>query len=283
MSDRTVIVPTPGSSRQPDMAPAQPQYRQQGQPQYAPQPAAGDNFQIQSGLNPVVNAANTLLTLMVKLRTTTEHRLVPQLHQMMTAEIQRFDRELQSQGMRPEQIIAARYLLCTVLDETVMNTPWGSRSGWSQRSLLSTFHRETFGGEKCFAILQRLQEAARMNLHVLELFYLCLSLGFEGKFKLVPNGTAQLDTIRDNLYRVIQAQRDQGDNELSPHWQSSVRRGKGLMHYIPLWVFAAVALAVLVAAYAGFSVWLFQGNEPVIESMQQLITEAVAILSRGQV
>ncbi|CAM3827030.1 type IVB secretion system protein IcmH/DotU [Parendozoicomonas haliclonae] len=267
MNDRTVIIPTPGS-HQPAGAPQQPQ------PAAVPpsgMPSPADEFRVRDGLNPVVDAASTLLALMIKLRTTTEYNQAPQLHQLMTREIQKFDQALTVQGVRPEQVAAARYLLCTVLDETVMNTPWGTRSGWSQRSLLSTFHRETFGGEKCFAILQRLQETASINLDILELFYICLSLGFEGKFKLAANGHAQLETVRDNLYRTIQAHRDHGENELSPRWQGSGGKGKGLMQYVPLWVYGATALAVLVMAYAGFSVWLFQGNEPVIEAMQQLM------------
>ncbi|WP_281647715.1 type IVB secretion system protein IcmH/DotU [Parendozoicomonas sp. Alg238-R29] len=266
MNDRTVIIPTPGSHQPaPAAAPdVQASVAQTPQPQVI-------EYRVHNALNPVVNAASTLLALIIKLRTTTEYSQAPQLHQLMTREIQKFDQTLTIQGVRPEQAAAARYLLCTVLDETVMNTPWGGRSGWSQRSLLSTFHRETFGGEKCFAILQRLQETASLNLDILELFYICLSLGFEGKFRLAANGHAQLETVRDNLYRTIQSHRDYTDNELSPHWQGSGRNGKGLMQFVPLWVYGAVTLAVLVAAYAGFSVWLFQGNESVIDVMQQLI------------
>ena len=269
MTDRTVIIPTPGS-RQSSAAEPAPM-------QHAPQAAAGavaESAPIRSSLNPVVSAASTLLTLMIKLRTTTEFNQAPNLHQLMVSEIQKFDRELQSLSLKPETTVAARYLMCTVLDETVMNTPWGAASGWSQRSLLSIFHRETFGGEKCFVILQRLQETAAMNLDLLELFYLCLSQGFEGKFKLAPNGHAQLETIRDNLYRVIQSHREYGENDLSPRWQGNGSKGKGLMQYIPLWVFGAVAMAVLLVGYAGFSFWLFQGNTPVIELMEQLIASS---------
>jgi type VI secretion system protein ImpK len=268
MTDRTVIIPTPGSMQQPSQ-PAAP-----SNPQGAPAAPIGnlhEAIQLHSGLNPMVKAASTLLTLVIKLRTTAEYSNAPQLHQRITREMQQFDQEVRSQGIPQESVLAARYLLCTVLDETVMNTPWGTQSGWSQRSLLSIFHKETFGGEKCFLILQRLQETSSRNLDVLELFYLCLSLGFEGKFRLAPNGHAQLETIRDNLYQTIQNHRGYGENDLSPRWEGKGRKATGLMHYVPLWVFAACSMALLVMAYAGFSVWLFQGNEPTIEMIQQLM------------
>ncbi|MGI9282636.1 MAG: type IVB secretion system protein IcmH/DotU [Endozoicomonas sp.] len=267
MTDRTVIIPTPGSMQQPAQAPA-------AAAQASPAPDLGmvqEAIQVQSGLNPLVRAASTLLTLVIKLRTTTDFNNAPQLHQRITRELQKFDQEIRAQGGSQETVLAARYLLCTVLDETVMNTPWGAQSGWSQRSLLSIFHKETFGGEKCFLILQRLQETANQNLDALELFYLCLSLGFEGKFRLAPNGHAQLETIRDNLYNTIQNHRGYVENDLSPRWEGKGRKATGLMHYIPLWVFAACTMALLVMTYAGFSVWLFQGNEPAIEMMQQLM------------
>ncbi len=270
MTDRTVIIPTPGSMQQPAQAPA----AAQSAPS-SPVPDLGmvqEAISLQSGLNPLVRAASTLLTLIIKLRTTTEFSNAPQLHQRITRELQKFDQEIRAQGVSQETVLAARYLLCTVLDETVMNTPWGAQSGWSQRSLLSIFHKETFGGEKCFLILQRLQETANQNLDVLELFYLCLSLGFEGKFRLAPNGHAQLETIRDNLYNTIQSHRGYVENDLSPRWEGKGRKANGLMHYIPLWVFAACTMALLVMAYAGFSVWLFQGNEPAVDMMQQLMT-----------
>ncbi|WP_034842826.1 type IVB secretion system protein IcmH/DotU, partial [Endozoicomonas numazuensis] len=268
MTDRTVIIPTPGSMQQPAQAPA-------ASTQPSPAPDLGrvhEAIQVQSGLNPLVRAASTLLTLIIKLRTTTDYGNAPQLHQRITRELQKFDQEIKGQGVAQETVLASRYLLCTVLDETVMNTPWGAQSGWSQRSLLSIFHKETFGGEKCFLILQRLQETANQNLDVLELYYLCLSLGFEGKFRLAPNGHAQLETIRDNLYNTIQNHRGYVENDLSPRWEGKGRKANGLMHYIPLWVFAACTMALLMMTYAGFSVWLFQGNEPAIEMMQQLMS-----------
>ncbi|NVL25105.1 hypothetical protein F2S68_22585 [Pseudomonas syringae pv. actinidiae] len=55
-----------------------------------------------------------------------------------------------------DQLLAARYVLCTVVDEAVLNTSWGSKSDWSKISLLSRFHKETFGGEKFFQLLERL-------------------------------------------------------------------------------------------------------------------------------
>ncbi|WP_206197454.1 type IVB secretion system protein IcmH/DotU, partial [Pseudomonas viridiflava] len=83
-----------------------------------------------------------------------------------------------------DQMLAARYVLCTVLDEAVLTTAWGSSSNWSTMSLLSHFHQETFGGEKFFQLLERLGSNPARHLHLLELMYLCLALGLKGKYRV---------------------------------------------------------------------------------------------------
>ena len=80
-----------------------------------------------------------------------------------------------------EQVKIASYFLCSLIDETVLNTPWGNQSNWGHHSLLIQFHNEAWGGERFFQILDRLKQQPAQGLNLLELAYLCLSLGFEGK------------------------------------------------------------------------------------------------------
>ena len=42
------------------------------------------------------------------------------------------------------------------LDEAVLSTPWGAQSEWAQHPLLVAFHREAWGGEKFFEMLDRI-------------------------------------------------------------------------------------------------------------------------------
>ena len=102
-----------------------------------------------------------------------------------------FETEARAAGVDSEAIAAARYALCTLLDETIAGTAWGS-GVWGTRSLLVAFHNEASGGEKVFLILQRLSQNAGANIDLLELIYLCLALGLEGRYRLIEQrpGTA---------------------------------------------------------------------------------------------
>lgn len=262
--DRTILIPTPGTRVVASTVALTPAM----QAQFAtPEP-----IQLRRGLNPLVNAATTLLTVAIKLRNTASHDNVVELHRRLTDEIKAFDVKAQRAGASPENVISARYLLCTVVDEIILNTPWGARSGWSQHSLLSLFHHETFGGEKCFVILQRMQENPARHLDTLELYYLCLSLGFEGKYRLVRRGHDHLDQIRDGLYQTIENHRGQVQKDLSPNWRGVGNSRSGMMDYLPLWVIASCLLAVLVLSYSGFRYWLYDTTLPTANQIRQHLT-----------
>ena len=166
--------------------------------------------------------------------------------------------------------MAARYVICTFLDETVLRTPWGSEGIWSTQSLLSTFHNETWGGEKFFLILDRmLQEPAR-NLDILELMYICLSLGFEGRFGVLDNGRTKLVEVQDNLFRTIRMQRGDFERELSPHWRGVEDRRNMLVRYVPLWVVGALAGVLLLVTYAGFRFILENSADPIYDTLDTI-------------
>ncbi|MBB5211401.1 type IVB secretion system protein IcmH/DotU [Microbulbifer hydrolyticus] len=259
--DRTVMVPTPGAAVAASQRPRAQNFSTGD---------GGPELQIRNSLNPLISAASKLLGAIIKLRTTMSHGNVPDLHKRLTREIQSFEREARQLSLSQDTVLTARYLLCSVVDEVVLTTPWGTASGWSQHSLLSLFHKETFGGEKCFQILQRTLETPGYHIELLELFYLCLSLGFQGKYRLVQRGYEQLEQIRENLYRTIESHRPPMDRDLSPRWQGCVERKTRLHQYVPLWVIASVVLGILMATFSGYRWWLYQSATPVANEIQAL-------------
>ncbi|WP_235378984.1 type IVB secretion system protein IcmH/DotU [Candidatus Coxiella mudrowiae] len=60
--------------------------------------------------------------------------------------------------------------------------------GWRQIGLLKTFQGEMWDGERFFVILKRSAEELALHLDLLELGYLCLSLGYQGKYDEKPDG-----------------------------------------------------------------------------------------------
>ena len=264
--DRTAIRPSPGGRARPAVS-ARPSPAKPVSPVVDTEAAY---FRTGHGLNPLVNLASTLIAVFEKTRQSVTHASVGGLHQRLVNEIKNFESRANEAGIAKETVLASRYLLCSTLDEAVLNTPWGSESPWSQRTLLTVFHNETSGGEKCFRILDRMRERPAENLDILELFYIFLSIGYEGKYRLVQRGRDNLEQIRDELFRIIRNHRGEYERTLSPSWQGLGKIRNSLAQYIPLWVVVSCVAAILFFGYSGFRYWLHMSSIPVAEQLSQI-------------
>lgn len=282
--DRTILRPVPGGRRPlPDVEPAPPPPAQPPAHPAAQPPANAAPISHGVGLNALEAAAEPLLSLIMRLKNTASHPDPERLRQRMIDEIKTFTTNARNAGIHEKTVFRARYVLCTTLDEVVLNTPWGRASQWSETSLLVTFHNETWGGEKFFELLDAIIQDPRKNLDLLELMYLCLAFGFQGRYRLLDNGRSRLDEQRERTYNAIRTAHGEFERDLSPHWRGSVQEQNPLVRYVPLWVVAAVATALLLLAYALFSWLLNSASDPVFTAMGGIRDETVAMVRRGGV
>lgn len=218
---------------------------------YAARLRPAETFNI--SLNPLVAAASALLSEVVRLKHSFEGEDLPALNRRLSGDLKLFEHRALHDGAESSQVMTARYVLCTAIDEAVVTTPWGNESEWSQMSLLSSFHNETFGGEKFFQLLERLSRNPVKHLPMLELMYICLSLGFEGKYRVMPRGMLELEAVRDSLYRQIRQLRGDVPREVSPHWQGLKDTRRRLVRIVPWWLVALFTLFCLGVMYSGFA------------------------------
>lgn len=269
--DRTMLIPAPGGRR---TAPYQPPANTPPEP---PRPAGGAPVELHGdGLNPLVRAANPLLDLVMPLRRMAAHPDVEALRMQLVGAVKRFEAAARAAQVEHDQIAAARYALCTLLDETISATPWGGGGAWASRSLLVAFHNEAFGGEKFFLILQKLSQAPQANIDALELMYLCLALGLEGRYRVIDNGRSQLDALRERLQGLIAQQRAPLEAELSPHWKGAGGKGEALWRMVPVWIMAAFGAVLLIVLQLFLGHRLGGASDPVFASLMSLKTAPAA-------
>ncbi len=277
--DRTSARPIPGGrstaqTQQPQMPVSENQIPPPSRPVVQQREPSGGiglgYFRTEVGLNPLVNAASTLIAVFEKTRSAVSHKDVGGLYQRLIGEIKSFEESARNLGIKPEIILSARYLLCSVLDEAVLNTPWGSESAWGQRTLLSVFHGETSGGEKSFLICQRICQSPAENLDIIELFYIFLSLGFEGKYRVINRGSEALEQLKEELFSIVRRHRGDYERALSPSWVGLGKIRNPITEYIPLWVVICLALAILFFSYTGFRYWLHSSTTPVVQMLVEI-------------
>lgn len=263
--DKTIFIPRPSGRGPASMAPSPPS---------PPTPANFINQDQQeyvaSGVNPLVSAASALLALPHQLLTIISHHDVAGLRNQVLEEIKTFENNARTMGIDTDTTYACRYVLCTFIDEAVLNTIWGSSSSWSNQSLLSTLHNETSGGETFFVILDKLLKDPNANLDLIELMFICISLGFKGSYAVMDQGYEKLEQLRNTVFEHIRRRRGEFPQELSPHWQSQSGQRSSLRNYIPLWVVVAVASALLLVIFIGFSLILNETSEPVYEALESI-------------
>ena len=271
--DRTTIKSNPGGQKTPTPGWTMPeqQARQSNPLPYESlykSEAGGGHMDL--GINPLVSLASTLLAVSEKTKHAISHPDVAGLYRRLVDAIKQFRARANERGIPRETILHASYLLCSVLDEAVLNTPWGSQSPWGQRTLLSVFHKEATGGKGSFVLIDRMRQRPAENLDFLELSYLCLSLGFKGKYRLMSTGRDELEKLRDELFRTIRNYRGEYERGLSPTWHGLGKTRNTLSEYIPMWVIACCVAAVLFFSYSGFRYWLYQMSDPIVEELTEI-------------
>lgn len=275
-ADRTVIRPRPGGkgpavSTQPPPQASSP----------APMPrTAAPNLPTRQGANKLEIAASTLLSMLGRLRDTPSHPDPAALKTTIIERFRDFERKAQDLGVEQETIFWGRYVLCTAIDETVLATPWGNQSVWRNQSLLVTLHNEAWGGEKFFQLLQKLLQNPAKNIELLELMSICLSFGFEGRYRPLPDGYAQLQSLRDNLYRTIRTHHEEYERDLSGNWKGVYLKQNALVQYVPLWVVLAVSGVVLLLIYSGFNLSLNVKSDPVHAELHNIARNVKTVVER---
>jgi len=219
--------------------------------------------------NPLLRAAGQLLTTSARLRETPHHDDPAGLRQSLVTAVRRFEAQAQAAGIDQNDIFRARYLLCTLLDEAASDTPWGSSGVWSSQSLLVTFHNEARGGEQAFVMLGKLAENVPANRNLLEVFHVCLALGFEGRYRLIEGGSAQLAAIRERLWQMLQKAGSGPEAELSDKWRSDAIGG-ARRDRLPMWVIASGAALLLTGVYALFLLLLNVSSDSVANALGAL-------------
>ena len=285
--DRTVIKPSagrPGAGAQPQARPAAPGGQgpvPAGLPSGPSGPAGREapmalEALTAASLNPLVAAAMPLLSAAPRIRHTAQHPNPAGLKEALAEGVRAFEAKARADGLPNEQVIAGRYILCTLLDESAASTPWGGSGAWAAQSLLVQFHNESWGGEKVFALMAKLAENVPANRNLLELLYVCLAFGFEGRYRVIDNGRAQLDGVRARLAQMLR-QGGAPDPALSPRWQGAEPAERGLRHRVPLWAITAATALVLLLVYVGLRFGINGASDDVFTTLRGFDVKVAAV------
>lgn len=163
-----------------------------------------------------------------------------------------FERAASGAGVESEAIGEARYALAAFADEAVLSSAWPYKDQWSGQPLQLQFFGEHLAGEGFFKKLSQLRQAGERKADVLEVYYICLQLGFEGVYKV--RGTEALRSLQVDLRAQINDYRGDSASELSVHGKPKNAILDRVERNVPYWVVGAATIAILFFGYVGFDV-----------------------------
>lgn len=268
-SEQTIIRPRPSGvgrgGKSPDL--------RRSLPEAGPLPKAGTNK--------LVAAASTVLAAAIRIES--DRGRTPDLDRLRGAMVDAmhgFETEALASGLDTRSLRAARYALCATVDDIVLSTPEGTASSWTQQGMTSIFHDEVVGGERFFEILEQMQKDLGHHEPVVELMYLCMSLGFIGRYRIRPRGVAELTDLRDGVYNTIRQRRGEFERELSPQWRGVDAGARTLARRVPLWALGLGTLAIAALMYLAFSFLLANSSEVAFAELFALPPQGPVLVPR---
>jgi type VI secretion system protein ImpK len=163
------------------------------------------------GINPIVDAAAYIFSILNRLKNLKTYPSLIQLHQELRDEINNFQLTIQTLGYPTDLVIVCRYVLCATIDDIIPRNHWGGQ--WP--SLLEAFKLDLNHETRFFAILERSIQDPSSYIDLMELIYLCLNAGYKGQYRDSDHNHYQLEQITNSLYQHIRAYRGNISKNLS--------------------------------------------------------------------
>ncbi|NNE58273.1 MAG: OmpA family protein [Hellea sp.] len=170
--------------------------------------------------NPLMAFAAPVLALSAAVQSGRLSIPLMEFHKRAAAAIKKFETAVQS--FYPDTIYQrAKYAVCATVDDVAQNLPGtdGEGAQWAQRNMVVTFFRENIGGDRFLNFVQDMLKDPASNRDLIELYHSCLAAGFEGRFRIMPDGHSRKQEYMSKLYSSMAHVRSLSDREIVNHWK----------------------------------------------------------------
>lgn len=164
----------------------------------------------------------------------------------MTQFLDDFGRSAKKQGASPDDVDAAKYAFCAAVDEIILRSPFAIRDAWGRRPLQLVLFGDQLAGENFYQRLEALRARGSNHIQALEVFHMCLLLGFQGRYLL--EGTEKLNYLTARLGDEIANMKGKRGG-FAPHADRPDQIAHKLRSDLPLWVLGSVLGLICLLGY----------------------------------
>ncbi len=231
---------------------------------YVPDPAAAEAaaYSLQRRRDNLALAFQEILTAIVRLRTNRQVVTDAEVFRgQMRAALKAADDDARRRGYTSEQNRLAIFAVVAFLDESILNLQQPVFANWPRKPLQEELFGVHIAGEIFFNNIQRLlgQRDSHDLADVLEIYELCLLLGFRGKYGIGGQGDlrAVIDSVSEKIRRIRGFSPDLSPNWMIPPGAVKIAHGDPWVKRL-LWT-AVGCLVLTIVLFGIFSVSLGSG------------------------
>ncbi|HZW14400.1 MAG TPA: type IVB secretion system protein IcmH/DotU [Noviherbaspirillum sp.] len=163
-----------------------------------------------------------------------------------------FERNARRLNVSAEDVYAAKYAFCAALDESILSSDLAIREVWERAPLQLILFGDQLAGENFYKELEQVRHRGHASVQTLEVFYMCLLSGFQGKYAL--EGKEKLNYLIATLDKEI-AHLKGKRAQFAPHWKSPDKVKHMMKAEIPMWIIGAALALLGIVAFATLN-WL---------------------------
>lgn len=182
-----------------------------------------------------------------------------------------FGRNARKKNASADDIDAAKYAFCAAVDEIILRSHFSIRDAWELKPLQLTMFGDQLAGENFFNRLDALRTRSSEHVEALEVFHMCLLLGFQGRYIL--EGSEKLGYLTSRLGDEIAHMKGRRPG-FAPHAERPDQVMHKLRSDLPLWVLCSVFALISALAYVGLRTSLSSHTEQQVSAYNDVVRMA---------
>lgn len=179
-----------------------------------------------------------------------------------------FTRGAKKQNATPDDIDNAKYAFCAAVDEIILRSPFAIRDDWARRPLQLVLFGDQLAGENFFIRLEGLRARGSAHLQALEVFHMCLLLGFQGRYMI--EGEEKLNYLTSRLGDEIAHMKGRTGG-FAPRAERPDQIIHKLRNDVPLWVLCSVFALICALGYMGLRGTLGSTTETTLSAYNDVV------------
>lgn len=137
------------------------------------------------------------------------------IHKQITEILHKIDIAANKAHFLSDDLYSTKYAFCATADEIIFNHAPNIRDHWQRQPLQVSLFGDHLAGENFYKYLEDSRRLGAAKVHNLEVFYVCLLLGFQGKYLL--EGRENLNYLVARIGEEIKYHRGKKNTSFSPH------------------------------------------------------------------